>query len=135
MDLNVQPPATWDFTLGPYEVAEYCIAQKTNLLVLLNAWLDSKESFEDDTDWRTINYWALRLRPLWAKVVEADAKAEAEERDDSGESDSTEEHTTGSEGRKPGEELVVVVCNRCGEENGTFSLSCILTSDLPGSTV
>ena len=121
MDLNVQPPATWDFALGPYEVAEYCIAQKTNLLVLLNAWLDSKESREDDTDWRTINYWALRLRPLWAKVVEADTKAEAEQHDGSDESDSTGEHTTGSEGRKPGEELVVVVCNRCGEENGTFS--------------
>ncbi|RPD62257.1 carbon-nitrogen hydrolase [Lentinus tigrinus ALCF2SS1-7] len=118
MDLNVQPPAMWDLTLGPYEIAEYCIAQKTNLLVLLNAWLDSKSSPDEDTDWQTINYWATRLRPLWAKVAKEDAKAEAD-----GHASSSEE------GRKPGEELVVVVCNRCGEENGiTFAGSSSLFS-------
>ncbi|TBU31794.1 carbon-nitrogen hydrolase [Dichomitus squalens] len=133
MDLNVRPPAMWDLARGPYEVADYCIAQKTNLLVLLNAWLDSKESPEEDTDWRTINYWALRLRPLWAKVVEADVKAEAEQADGSdGDSDSDpapDDEATSSEGRKAGEELVVVVCNRCGEENGiTFAGSSSLFS-------
>lgn len=141
MDLNVQPPAMWDLTLGPYEIAEYCVAQKTNLLILLNAWLDSKESPEEDTDWRTINYWALRLRPLWAKVVEADAKAEAEDADRSGESDSVSEdegRAADLEGRKPGDELVVVVCNRCGEENGKYvcsvSLDLHTKSDVPGRT-
>ena len=46
--------------------------------MLLNAWPDSEEDPQDDTDWSTINYWALRLRPLWAKVVEkaGDAKDE-----------------------------------------------------------
>ncbi|KAI0755107.1 carbon-nitrogen hydrolase [Daedaleopsis nitida] len=131
MDLNVQPPALWDSALGPYEIAEYCIAQKTNVLVLLNAWLDSEMRPEDDTDWQTINYWAMRLRPLWARVVEADKRA-----DPSGshpDSDSDAEEARADEphpdGRKPGEELVVVVCNRCGEENGiTFAGSSALFS-------
>ncbi|KAJ2961671.1 hypothetical protein NUW54_g14374 [Trametes sanguinea] len=71
--------------LGPYEVAEYCIQQRTRVLVLLNAWLDSRtgkdgkgieahpedgEDADEETDWRTIEYWAMRLRPLWAKVVQ-----------------------------------------------------------------
>lgn len=112
MDLNSQPPAFWDF-----ELAEYCIAQKTSLLVLLNAWLDSKADPEADTDWQTINYWAVRLRPLWDKVAHEDAD------DDSSDIEhGTEDSNTGSDpapgGRKPGDELLVVVCNRCGEENG-----------------
>ncbi|TFK85333.1 carbon-nitrogen hydrolase [Polyporus arcularius HHB13444] len=119
MDLNVQPPAVWDLTLGPYEIAEYCIAQKTNLLVLLNAWLDSGSSPDEDIDWQTINYWATRLRPLWAQVVKEDAAA-AEAVGHAGDPE---------EGRRPGEELVVVVCNRCGEENGiTFAGSSSLFS-------
>ena len=121
MDLNVRPPATWDsLARGPYEVAEYCIAQKTNVLVLLNAWLDSQESPEDDIDWSTINYWASRLRPLWAKLNESDDNSGSES--DSG--------SDGS-GRGPGEEIIVVVCNRTGEENGAFVrtfCSCLQTS-------
>ncbi|KAI0700374.1 carbon-nitrogen hydrolase [Cerioporus squamosus] len=124
MDLNVQPPAVWDLTLGPYEIAEYCIAQKTSLLVLLNAWLDSGSSPDEDTDWQTINYWAARLRPLWAEVVKEEEDATAEAGGHASESSSEE-----GEGRKPGEELVVVVCNRCGEENGiTFAGSSSLFS-------
>nr|VWP01175.1 YTH domain-containing protein [Ganoderma boninense] len=120
MDLNVQPPAVWDLTLGPYEVAEYCAAQRTNLLVLLNAWLDSKEDPEEDIDWDTINYWALRLRPLWAKVVEdaGDARAETKAHDDAADgagsdsgsgSGSDLEVNQPRDRRKPVEELVVVV--------------------------
>ncbi len=136
MDLNTQPPAVWDLARGPYEVAEYCVAQRTNLLILLNAWLDSKEDPEEDIDWRTINYWALRLRPLWAKVVEEgqDGRAETEAHAGDGNTDgagsdsgsgsgSDSEVNLPRDGRKPGEELVVVVCNRCGEENGMFSFS------------
>lgn len=127
MDLNVQPPAVWNSLRGPYEVAEYCIAQKTNLLVLLNAWLDSQGNPRDDTDWQTINFWATRLRPLWAEVVREDAHADAnaeDEADSDAEAedeaeDGADRHTSrAEEGRQPGEELVVVVCNRCGVENG-----------------
>ena len=170
MDLNVQPPALWDLTLGPYEVAEYCIAQRTNLLVLLNAWLDSKESPEEETDWSTINYWALRLRPLWAKVVEEGQDGRTKEpsslpttipnpdaenvngvlathvsdRNADGDtvggnsgsgSDSDLEVNLPRDGRKLGEELVVVVCNRCGEENGmsVFPVCSVQVSDTGGA--
>ncbi|OBZ71514.1 Protein N-terminal amidase [Grifola frondosa] len=62
----------WDIDEGPYEVADYCIAKKTNLLILLNAWLDSGAEPEKNTDWQTLNYWAARLRPLWAKIAKED---------------------------------------------------------------
>ncbi|KAI0769951.1 carbon-nitrogen hydrolase [Fomes fomentarius] len=138
MDLNSQPPAFWD-----YELAEYCIAQKTNLLILLNAWLDSKADPEADTDWQTINYWAMRLRPLWDRVAHEDADDDSSKSDSDSDSDSDIEHGTNDSnsgfdptpgGRKPGDELVVVVCNRCGEENGiTFAGSSSLFSMTRGS--
>ena len=35
MDLNVQPPAVWDdLDGGPYELAAYCAARRTRVLVL-----------------------------------------------------------------------------------------------------
>ena len=131
MDLNAQPPAVWDLALGPYEVADYCVSQRTNVLILLNAWLDSEEDPEDDTDWSTINYWALRLRPLWAKVVEEAGDAKGETRAHDGAADGAGIDSGSGRGsdsevnllhdrRKQGEELVVVVCNRCREENGRF---------------
>lgn len=114
MDLNVQPPAVWDsLSSGPYEIADYCISQRTNLLVLLNAWLDSGEEPEEETDWRTLNYWASRLRPLWAKVAEEGDDAERG-------SNPLGEGPRDSRGRRLGEEVLVVVCNRCGTENGSF---------------
>lgn len=120
MDPNVQPPAEWaGLDTGPYEIAEYCVAQRTRVLVLLNAWLDSKEAPEEEKDWRTINYWALRLRPLWGKVV-AEGWPDSDEEDQ----DSDDSNSTGEEpGRQPGEELLVVICNRTGTENGTFPQS------------
>ncbi|KAI0763655.1 carbon-nitrogen hydrolase [Trametes elegans] len=123
MDLNVQPPAVWNsLSSGPYEIADYCIAQRTNLLVLLNAWLDSGEEPEEETDWRTLNYWASRLWPLWAKVAEEGDDAERG-------SNSSGKGPSDSSGRRPGEEVLVVVCNRCGTENGiTFAGSSALFS-------
>ena len=102
MDLNVQPPATWDFALGPYEVAEYCIAQKTNLLVLLNAWLDSKQYPEHSHDLSTIGFWSKRLRPLWTD----DNISPSDEA-----SDSDRDRTT-----------LVAICNRGGTEKGKLPL-------------
>ncbi|OJT15162.1 Protein N-terminal amidase [Trametes pubescens] len=126
MDLNVQPPAEWaGLDTGPYEIAEYCVAQRTRVLVLLNAWLDSKEAPEEEKDWRTINYWALRLRPLWAKAI-----AEGWPDSDDEDQQSDDSHSAGEEaGRQPGEELLVVICNRTGTENGvTFAGSSSLFS-------
>ncbi|KAI0369384.1 carbon-nitrogen hydrolase [Pilatotrama ljubarskyi] len=136
MDLNVQPPAAWtDIHTGPYEIAEYCIAQRTNVLVLLNAWLDSKAEPEEETDWRTINYWALRLRPLWARVVEEAEQRENELDSNEGGPADVASSTCAADGggpdagRKVGEELLVVICNRCGTENGiTFAGSSSLFS-------
>jgi len=91
MDLNVQPPAIWTSD-GPYEIAEHCISSQTDLLILLNAWLFSGDDDDDGRDWGTLNYWASRLRPLWAK------------------------------GRAQGKETRVIICNRSGHENGkTFA--------------
>ncbi|KAJ6504696.1 carbon-nitrogen hydrolase [Mycena vitilis] len=94
MDLNAQPPHSWTIAEGPYEMANYCLTQKTDLLVLLNAWLDSEEQQEDEYDMHTMDYWAQRLRPLWSK----------------------------SDGSPNVRETIVVVCNRGGHENGkTFA--------------
>jgi protein N-terminal amidase len=104
MDLNPHPQVTWTLGGGPYEMADYCLANKSDLLIMLNAWLDSGEDEQADEDWRTLNYWAARLRPLWAK-----------------DADGSPESPTNSERRNASPDsrrTVVLVCNRCGEENG-----------------
>lgn len=99
MDLNAQPPYDWTIEEGPYELADHCLAQKASLLILLNAWLQSeKSSKDDDTDWSTLNFWAARLRPLWA---ESDNPVEQSDVDAPG-----------------AQRTVVIACNRSGEENG-----------------
>ena len=98
MDLNPQIPE-WTSAAGPYEIADYCIEKKSNLLLLLNAWLDSGEQLEDDTDWHTLNYWAARTRPLWNDQG-------------SGKVEITQESV--------GHETMVIVCNRSGGENSEF---------------
>ena len=86
------------------------------MLLLLNAWLESSSHDDDDdeeeeeeavddamgkeggeADENTMRYWAARLRPLW----------------DRGE---------GNAGGTNGRETTVIICNRCGTENGTFGL-------------
>lgn len=124
-DLNVQDPAVWEsLEEGPYELAQHCIRSGTRLLILLNAWLhpdeDGEVSDSDSADcttseqkegtdemepsWEVINYWAMRLNPLWATIQEATHENE----------------------KKPGEcripnELLVLVCNRFGNEGGECS--------------
>lgn len=97
-DLNVQPPASWTLEegAGPYELADHCISQKTNLHLLLDAWLKSGDKDDEEYDWLNINYWAARLRPLWAQ----------------------DEQEGDRESISCSEETIVVVCNRFGEENG-----------------
>jgi protein N-terminal amidase len=96
MDLNPQTPS-WTLESGPYEIAEHCMQTDTKVLLLLNAWLDSKADTDNEHDGQTIDYWAARLRPLWT-------------RRNSGESRPASAH--GANG------TVVIVCNRSGEEDG-----------------
>ncbi|XP_006462838.1 hypothetical protein AGABI2DRAFT_71992, partial [Agaricus bisporus var. bisporus H97] len=95
MDLN---PFTdgWRSDAGPYELADYCQTSKTNLLVLLNAWLDPGIEDDDEPSWKTLEYWVARLRPLWSKCKDSPDK---------------DEHD-------PNKYTTFVVCNRTGEENG-----------------
>jgi protein N-terminal amidase len=101
MDLNPQAPA-WTLEGGPYELADHCLRTDSRVLLLLNAWLDSRTEPDDEQDWQTLNYWAARLGPLWtARGV--------------GEHERTgTDHSEGADG------TVVVVCNRSGEEDGQF---------------
>lgn len=117
MDLNPQIP-DWTSAEGPYELADYAISNKANVLLLLNAWLDSGEELDEPHDWHTLNYWAARTRPLWT-----DGKGDA--------SSDEEDRKPDSETTETGDETIVVICNRAGEENGThrpqLSLSTFLS--------
>ncbi|KAG6336885.1 hypothetical protein ID866_2211 [Astraeus odoratus] len=105
-DLNVRKPAEWDsLEDGPYELADHCIREGTRVLVLLNAWLRSKEDGSEndgddesdsmDPDWTVLRWWATRLRPTWKPEKKA-----------------TE---------KDPQKLVVVICNRFGHEGDSAS--------------
>lgn len=91
-DLNVLSASSWSLDQGPFELADYTISTRSNVLVLLNAWLDSGQDRSADEDWHTLNYWSLRLKPLW----------------DPSSSPTKECHKS-----------VVIVCNRTGHENGS----------------
>ncbi|KAG8717531.1 Carbon-nitrogen hydrolase [Ceratobasidium sp. 395] len=65
MDLNPHPPNVWTSMDGPYELADYCIENEVQTLVLLCAWLDSGRSEDTPFDGSTASYWIARLRPLW----------------------------------------------------------------------
>lgn len=122
MDLNTQPPAEWSLEDGPYEIADHCIQKNANVLLLLNAWLDSGDELEDPKDWRTLNYWAARLRPLWTRREEvedegSESDSESSQSEPAGDGDGDGVVTHHHE--HPGQETIVIVCNRCGEENGT----------------
>ena len=92
MDLNVQKPFEWRSIEGPYEIASYCIAEDSNILILLDAWLESPQDVGEDHAWTTLNFWAGRLRPLWEQQNGVPANDQRETN--------------------------VVVCNRTGNENG-----------------
>lgn len=97
MDLNVQRPLEWKSIEGPYEIALHCVAENSNLLILLNAWLESPEEIGEDYAWTTMNFWAHRLRPLWER--------------------------RGGMSTEDQREVNVVICNRTGEENGESCVS------------
>ncbi|TFK63049.1 carbon-nitrogen hydrolase [Pluteus cervinus] len=129
MDLNPHPPAKWmSLEGGPYEVAEYALEHRSNVVILLNAWLlsdEDKRELEDEEEegdqaeekagkenqhaWTTLNFWAARLRPLWASKCPP-----SRESDDEQSPTSTDE----KEAELINDETIVVVCNRSGKENG-----------------
>lgn len=88
MDLNPQSDHS------QYELADYCLSQNTDTLLLCNAWLDSGENGEDDTDLCTVKYWTARLSPLW-------------EYDDG--------HGHNADTNR---DIIVIICNRTGTEEG-----------------
>jgi protein N-terminal amidase len=107
MDLNRQI-GDWTLSKAPYEIASHSLSNKANVLILLNAWLDSGVDLKEAHDWSTLNFWASRLRPLWASDEEEDHESETLETNGVNESESKAKET------------IVVICNRCGEENGKF---------------
>lgn len=131
MDLNPQPPADWTSAEGPYELAEHCVKNNTDILILLNSWLDSGIPDDGDriaeedgeevgereettgSDWHTLNYWAARLWPLWRKDAQRRVGVASAGVDGGGDVDGNEQ---GEE--KSAHETIVVACNRTGEENG-----------------
>lgn len=124
MDLNPHPPANWTLSGGPYEIADYCrfsgpvpgiasesgTKSRTNILVLLNAWLDSGSDIESKWDVSTLNYWTARLRPLWDK-----------EHNNSSTDEKSEEY--GTDSRK--KDTIVIICNRCGDDNGEHIINLV----------
>lgn len=117
MDLNPALGRSWNFRDGPFEIASYCLEKtagkdRTKILVLLNAWLDSSKDMDAPWDLDTVNYWMGRLKPLW----EEDAEEELSELDalvvDQAETVPPEEC----------QDTVVIVCNRSGLENGPCNI-------------
>jgi len=150
-DLNVDVGAEWvSIERGPYELAGFCREEGVRVLVLLNAWLRPEdggmegvggrereqvvgaggEGEEDDGDdglepnWRVLNYWAMRLRPLWAK-------ADVEDSEGTRQSEAREMAPANDPDLRG---VIVVVCNRFGHERGkTFAGSSAMFSMRPGS--
>ncbi|KAJ3550815.1 hypothetical protein NM688_g4992 [Phlebia brevispora] len=128
MDLNAEPPDEMED--ATYELARHCVEKNANVLLLLNAWLDSKEELDILKDWHTLNYWAARLRPLWERREDVEDEGSdngSEDSDYDAEYRSEEEEASSEMGEAlkkpilhghPGQETIVIICNRCGEENG-----------------
>lgn len=119
MDLNPQI-GDWTLSHGPYEMADYCLSDNANVLVLLNAWLDSGKNSEEASDWSTLNYWAARLQPLWIDGTKNGEVHGSKSESDGPSPSSISSPTPDGVGKSDpkGKETIVVICNRCGEENG-----------------
>lgn len=118
MDLNPQID-DWMQSEEPYELASHCLSNNADVLILLNSWLDSGEDCEDAYDWSTLNYWAARLQPLWTDNAENDNSDHDLESD--GPSSSPAKVNGVDDLESKGKETIVIICNRCGEENGKSS--------------
>ncbi|KAJ7213910.1 carbon-nitrogen hydrolase [Mycena pura] len=119
MDLNAAPPHDWTREDGPYELADYARARHADVLVLLCAWLDSGEHARQKHDVATLNFWAERLRPLWASSATRMAVHEPDSRLGAGVEPCASERAADAV-----RETLVVVCNRGGAENGNKYAGC-----------
>lgn len=72
-----------------------------------------------EPNWEVLNYWAMRLRPLWATSVsnpkEVDKKTDAE--GGTGQSDAPTKPVITDEQQ----EVIVIACNRFGRERGAHA--------------
>ena len=75
---------------------------------------DVGEEDDGEPNWEVLNYWAMRLRPLWAapepNAVDNKTRTGAEE-------------ATQSADANAQQDVIVVVCNRTGRERGALMLS------------
>ena len=129
MDLN---PFREDWTSadGPCELASYCeespTKPRTQVLVILCAWLSQLSDEDADYDLNVLDYWLARLKPLWDGEV-------SDTESDSNPGNAPESAQTNDRNRQTGNadknETIVIICNRCGEENGNrYLLVCDLQS-------
>jgi protein N-terminal amidase len=102
MDLNPLPEnLTWP---APCELASFALSNRSQILVILCAWLDSKEDPRSAWDTTTIQFWIERLLPLWSK------------------SSPDLRPMNGMEVPDDHDETIVVICNRSGLERGKMIL-------------
>lgn len=60
MDINPK-----DFKSGTYELADYVLSSKSEVIVFLTNWVDSeKEEITKNDIIATYNYWLSRLMPI-----------------------------------------------------------------------
>jgi len=92
MDINSQTEH-WQDEGPPYELADYCWSQKTNTLVLCNAWTESDNHEDLHHDLGLRDFWKARLLPLWANNYHG--------------------------GDDVNHETIAIICNRVGTEKGS----------------
>jgi len=63
-----------------------------------------------EPNWQVLNYWAMRLQPLWVKSSEG-----GDEKPDTPRQSETSADMAHANDKQ---EVIVVVCNRCGNERG-----------------
>ncbi len=122
MDLNAHPPADWLTKGRPYEIAEFALSHDANVLILLNAWMDSGTATDQWTDWTVVNFWAARLRPLW-DMEDLDQSTEE------GVHASLQGKTDSVQGL--GKRTIVAICNRTGQENGKVAQTQVHVRNIP----
>lgn len=99
MDLNPAPTSLeWP---APCELASFALSNRSRLLVIPCAWLESGENPGTKWDLSTIQFWLSRLLPLWSSdSLDLRPMREYPAPDDH-------------------DETIVVICNRTGTERGT----------------
>lgn len=98
MDLN---PYQFKAPFDAYEFANFHLQQRTKILLCSMAWLSSDVEDEEDYDDRedsVIRYWCNRLLPL---IIN--------------------DNLNDNNGRNNGNNILVVMCNRTGTEDGKLT--------------